>query len=75
MVFLLGIRAASVAIDFTRRESRWRRELKSSSGVLLVERASIWSRFSVMDDSESDPDPINDSDSGWNEMGEAEGRE
>lgn len=41
----------------------------------------MWSRFSVMDDSESDPDsdPINDSetgsDSGWNEVGEAEGRE
>ena len=68
-----------MAIDFTRRESRWSRELKSSSGVLLVERASMWSRFSVMDESESDTDPINDSetgsDSGWNEVGEAEGRE
>lgn len=72
-----------MAIDFTRRESRWRRKLKSSSGVLLVERASMWSRFRVIDDSKSDPnpnsdsDPINDSDSdsGWKETGEAEGRE
>jgi hypothetical protein len=72
-----------VAIDFTRRESRWRRELNSSSGVLLEERASMWSRFRVMEeeDSESDPDSNSDSssdsesESGWNETGEAQGRE
>lgn len=82
-MFLLGIWAASVAIDFTRRESRWRRKLKSSCGVLFVERASMWSRCRVTDDSESDPDsdsdPRNesesDSDSGWKESGVDEGRE